>query len=68
MEMMLIVGRRFVTGVVGTTMAVAFDVAVPERLSLRAVTSATSHPVAVRRSRKPSCASTEVGTELCVSS
>ena len=30
--------------------------------------TATSHPVAVRRSRKRSCASTEVGTELCVSS
>jgi len=28
--------------------------------------TATSHPVAVRRSRKRSCASTEVGTELCV--
>jgi hypothetical protein len=30
--------------------------------------TATSHPDAVRRSRKRSCASTEVGTELCVSS
>jgi hypothetical protein len=30
--------------------------------------TATSHPVAIRRSRKRSCASTEVGTELCVSS
>ena len=30
--------------------------------------TATSHPVAVRRSRKRSCASTEVGTELCLSS
>ena len=30
--------------------------------------TATSHPVAVRRSRKRSCASTEVGTELCASS
>jgi Acetyltransferase (GNAT) domain len=30
--------------------------------------TATSHPVAVRRLRKRSCASTEVGTELCVSS
>ena len=30
--------------------------------------TATSHPVAVRRSRKRSCASTEVGTELYVSS
>ena len=29
--------------------------------------TATSHPVAVRRSRKRSCGSTEVGTELCVS-
>jgi hypothetical protein len=28
--------------------------------------TATSHPLAVRRSRKRSCASTEVGTELCV--
>ena len=28
--------------------------------------TATSHPVAVRRSRKRFCASTEVGTELCV--
>jgi hypothetical protein len=34
-----IVGRRFVIGVVGTTIAVAFEVAVPERLSVRAVTS-----------------------------
>jgi hypothetical protein len=30
--------------------------------------TATSHPVAIRRSRKRSCASTEVGTELRVSS
>ena len=29
--------------------------------------TATSHPAEVRRSRKRSCASTEVGTELCVS-
>ena len=43
--MMLIVGRRLVIGFVGTTMAVAFDVAEPERLSLRAVTST--------RKRKP---------------
>jgi len=27
--------------------------------------TATSHPVAVRRSRRRFCASTEVGTELC---
>ena len=33
----------------------------------RVASTATSHPVAARRSRKRSCASTEVGTELCVS-
>jgi hypothetical protein len=38
-------GLRLVIGVVGTTTAVAFEVAVPERLSVRAVTST--------RSRKP---------------
>ena len=37
--MMRSVGRRFVIGVVGTTMAVVFDVAVPERLFVLAVTS-----------------------------
>lgn len=38
-EMIRSVGRLFVIGVVGTTIAVALDVAVPERLSVRAVTS-----------------------------
>jgi RimJ/RimL family protein N-acetyltransferase len=40
-----------------------------EKLGSDALAStATSHPVSVRRSRKRSCASTAVGTELCVSS